>query len=264
MVENTERDIVRKAYKSLRYLPVLGVMVLWQLASSSGIIPENRLPSPVAIIHGFAELSTEGLPPGYTLTGHCIGSLKRVLSGVAIALLTAIPLGMAMGYWARARDLLTPFVEMIRPIPPLAWVPIAILWFGIGDKSASFIIFLGAFFPVLLNTIGGVLSINKRLIESSIILGAKKGTLFIKVLTPGAMPSIITGIRIALGIGWMTLVAAEFTGVKSGYGLGYMIMTARDIQRPDQIIAGMAVIGVIGYIMDMVIRGVEAKILRWR
>ncbi len=163
-----------------------------------------------------------------------------------------------------ARDTLTPIVEMIRPIPPLAWVPLAILWFGIGDKSASFIIFLGAFFPILLNTIGGVLSINKRLIESAIILGAKKGALFMKVLIPGAMPSIITGMRIALGIGWMTLVAAEFTGVKSGYGLGYMIMTARDIQRPDQIIAGMAVIGAIGYGMDTVIRKIEERVLRWR
>ena len=248
----------------MRYLPVLCVVVIWQVLSSSGIIPGNRLPSPVNIILGFTELLTQGLPPGYTLTGHCIASLKRVLSGVAIAIVTALPLGIAMGYWTRARNYLTPFVEMIRPIPPLAWVPIAILWFGIGDRSSSFIIFLGAFFPVLLNTIGGVLSINRRLIESSIILGAKKGALFLKVLLPGAMPSIITGVRIALGIGWMTLVAAEFTGVKSGYGLGYMIMTARDIQRPDQIIAGMAVIGMIGYAMDFGIRKMEHKILRWR
>jgi ABC-type nitrate/sulfonate/bicarbonate transport system permease component len=248
----------------MRYLPVLSVVVIWQVLSFSGIIPGNRLPSPVNIIKGFMELLTQGLPPGYTLAGHCAGSLKRVLSGVAIAIVTALPLGIAMGYWARARDYLTPFVEMIRPVPPLAWVPIAILWFGIGDKSSSFIIFLGAFFPILLNTIEGVLSINRRLIESSIILGAKKKALFAKVLLPGAMPSIITGVRIALGIGWMTLVAAEFTGVKSGYGLGYMIMTARDIQRPDQIIAGMAVIGIIGYAMDFGIRKMEHKILKWR
>jgi len=248
----------------MRYLPVLCVVVIWQVLSFSGIIPGNRLPSPVNIILGFTELLTQGLPPGYTLAGHCIASLKRVLSGVAIAIVTALPLGIAMGYWTRARNYLTPFVEMIRPIPPLAWVPLAILWFGIGDRSSSFIIFLGAFFPILLNTIGGVLSINRRLIESSIILGAKKGALFAKVLLPGAMPSIITGVRIALGIGWMTLVAAEFTGVKSGYGLGYMIMTARDIQRPDQIIAGMAVIGMIGYAMDFGIRKMEHKILRWR
>jgi len=248
----------------MRYLPILCVVVIWQVLSFSGVIPGNRLPSPVNIILGFTELLTQGLPPGYALAGHCIASLKRVLSGLAIAIVTALPLGIAMGYWTRARNYLTPFVEIIRPIPPLAWVPIAILWFGIGDRSSSFIIFLGAFFPILLNTIGGVLSINRRLIESSIILGAKKRALFTKVLLPGAMPSIITGVRIALGIGWMTLVAAEFTGVKSGYGLGYMIMTARDIQRPDQIIAGMVVIGMIGYAMDFGIRQMEHKILKWR
>jgi len=248
----------------MRYLPILCGVVIWQVLSFSGFIPGNRLPSPLSILTGFAELLTQGLPPGYTLVGHCAASLKRVLSGVAIAIVTALPLGIAMGYWARARDYLTPFVEMIRPVPPLAWVPIAILWFGIGDRSSSFIIFLGAFFPILLNTIEGVLSINRRLIESSIILGARKKALFAKVLLPGATPSIITGVRIALGIGWMTLVAAEFTGVKSGYGLGYMIMTARDIQRPDQIIAGMAVIGMIGYAMDFGIRKIEYKILRWR
>jgi ABC-type nitrate/sulfonate/bicarbonate transport system permease component len=248
----------------MRYLPLLSVVVIWQALSFSEIVPGNRLPSPVNILTGFTELLTHGLPPGYTLAGHCAGSLKRVLSGVSIALVTALPLGIAMGYWARARDYFTPFVEMIRPIPPLAWVPIAILWFGIGDRSSSFIIFLGAFFPILLNTIEGVLSINRRLIESSIILGATKNALFAKVLLPGAMPSIITGVRIGLGIGWMTLVAAEFTGVKSGYGLGYMIMTARDIQRSDQIIAGMAVIGVIGYVMDFGIRKMERKVLRWR
>jgi NitT/TauT family transport system permease protein len=248
----------------LRYIPVLGAVAVWQLLSSFGVFPENRLPSPLQIIRGLTELLSHGLPPGFGLIGHCVASLKRVLCGVAAATITALPFGIVMGYSPRMRNYLTPFVEMLRPIPPLAWVPIAILWFGIGDQSASFIIFLGAFFPILLNTVGGVLSISRRLIESSIILGATKTDLFRKVLFPGALPSIITGIRISLGIGWMTLVAAEFTGVRSGYGLGYMIMTARDIQRPDQIMAGMAVIGLIGYAMDLVIRTAEARLLRWR
>jgi ABC-type nitrate/sulfonate/bicarbonate transport system permease component len=169
-----------------------------------------------------------------------------------------------MGYWRWLRDILHPFIEIIRPVPPLAWVPIAILWFGIGDTSASFIIFLGAFFPILLNTIEGALSINKRLIESAIILGAREKDLFFKVLLPGSTPSVVTGIRIGIGIGWMTVVAAEFTGIKSGYGLGYMIMTARDIQRPDLIVAGMVVIGVIGFSLDLIIKKIEQKMLRWR
>lgn len=240
------------------------VILIWQILSSSGVIPENRLPSPLGIAGGTAELVTGGLPPGYTLAGHFTASLKRVFSGVALAFITGIPLGMVMGYWRRLGDLIGPFVEIIRPVPPLAWVPLAILWFGIGDTSAMFIISLGAFFPILLNTVTGVLSINRKFIEHSIILGAGKRDLFMKVLIPGAMPSIITGVRIGLGIGWMTLVAAEFTGVQSGYGLGYMIMTARDIQRADLIIAGMAIIGVTGYLMDFAIKKIERRLLQWR
>ncbi|MDZ7695529.1 MAG: ABC transporter permease [Deltaproteobacteria bacterium] len=148
--------------------------------------------------------------------------------------------------------------------PPLAWIPIAILWFGIGMKSAAFIIFLGAFFPILLNTISGVLSINPLFFEVAQTLNADKKDIFFKVLIPGAIPSIFVGMRIGVGIGWMTLVAAEFTGVKTGYGLGYMIMTARDIQRPDEIIAGMLVIGLIGILINAMLKGVESRMVRWK
>ncbi|HYA92650.1 MAG TPA: ABC transporter permease [Thermodesulfobacteriota bacterium] len=154
--------------------------------------------------------------------------------------------------------------EVVRPIPPLAWIPIAILWFGIGIKSAAFIIFLGAFFPIFLNTISGVLSIHPILIEAALTLHAKEKDIFLKALLPGAVPSIFVGMRIGIGIGWMTLVAAEFTGVREGYGLGYMIMTARDIQRPDEILAGMLVIGVIGLLIDIGLRTVESRTIRWR
>ncbi len=247
----------------LRLLPVIVFMALWQLMVATEIIPENRLPSPINIILGIKELFVTGMPPGSTLLTHIAESMKRVLAGLALAIVAGLPLGIFMSYWRKLGDMLHPLVEMLRPIPPLAWVPISILWFGIGDRSASFIIFLGAFFPILLNTINGVLSIKPRFIEAAIILGAKRGNLFFKVLLPGAMPSIITGIRIGVGIAWMTLVAAEFTGVKSGYGLGYMIMTARDIQRADLILAGMAVIGFIGYCIDLIIRKIEQKLLRW-
>ena len=263
-LRRTKDGALRSINKFLWYVPVLSAVAAWQILSSAGVIPETRLPSPLNIANGLTELLTTGLPPGFTLASHCIASLKRVLSGMALALVTALPLGVLMGYWNWMRNVLRPFVELVRPIPPLAWVPLAILWFGIGDGAASFIIFLGSFFPILINTMTGVSSINKRLVEMSILLGAGKSDLFAKVFIPGAMPSIIAGIRIALGIGWMTLVAAEFTGVKSGYGLGYMIMTARDIQRADQIIAGMFVIGLIGYGMDWAVRRIETRMLRWR
>lgn len=184
--------------------------------------------------------------------------------GFFIAAVMAIPLGILMGWSKFLRDALTPLVEVVRPIPPLAWIPLAILWFGIGFKSAVFIIYLGCFFPIILNTISGVLSIDPILIDAAKTLGAKRKEIFLMVLTPGSLPSIITGLRIGLGIGWMTLVAAEFTGIKSGYGLGYMIMTARDIQRPNEVIAGMAVIGLIGYFLDLILRKIESRLLRWR
>jgi ABC-type nitrate/sulfonate/bicarbonate transport system permease component len=184
--------------------------------------------------------------------------------GFALAALVAVPLGLSLGWWRRWRRIVSPLLEVIRPIPPLAWIPIAILWFGIGIQSAAFIIFLGAFFPILLNTVSGVLSINPTLIEAARTLQAKERDIFLKVLWPGAIPSIFVGLRIGMGIGWMTLVAAEFTGVREGYGLGYMIMTARDIQRADEIVAGMLIIGLIGMLIDWVIRIIERRIVRWR
>lgn len=247
-----------------RLLPPLVLVLLWQALSSLELIPPYKLPSPLAVIRGFGDLLRIGMPPEKLLHAHIAYSLYRVAWGYGVAVLLAVPLGLTMGFSEKIRGVIDPLVEFIRPIPPLAWIPIAILWFGIGIKSAAFIIFLGAFFPVLLNTIAGVLSIDPILLEAAHTLNAKDKDIFLKVLVPGALPSIFTGMRIGLGIGWMTLVAAEFTGVREGLGLGYMIMTARDIQRPDEILAGMAVIGLIGLGINAGLRRLEARIIRWR
>ena len=247
-----------------RYLVPLLLIVSWQGLSSLGIIGGNLLPSPVHILLGLKDLLVIGMPPGFLLPNHILHSLLRVGLGFALAALLGIPLGLLIGWSGRIRIMVSPVIEMIRPIPPLAWIPIAILWFGIGMKSAAFIIFLGAFFPIVLNTISGALSINPIFFEAMRTLNATPADIFFKVVVPGSTPSIFVGLRIGVGIGWMTLVAAEFTGVKSGYGLGYMIMTARDIQRPDEIIAGMLVIGVIGLLINHVLKILEKKIIRWQ
>jgi ABC-type nitrate/sulfonate/bicarbonate transport system permease component len=244
-------------------LPLL-LILIWQGLSSIQVIPSYKLPSPVEILLGFKDLLILGVPPGHLLHNHMLYSLYRVALGYAIAALLAIPLGLLMGWSAGLLRMIRPLFELVRPIPPLAWIPIAILWFGIGIKSAAFIIFLGAFFPILLNTISGVLSIHPILIEAARTLHAREKDIFLKVLLPGAVPSIFVGMRIGIGIGWMTLVAAEFTGVKEGYGLGYMIMTARDIQRPDEILAGMLVIGVIGLLIDIGLRAIESRMIKWQ
>ena len=246
------------------FLIPLILIVIWQGLSSIRVIPSYKLPSPVEIVLGFKDLLVVGVPPGHLLHNHMLYSLYRVALGYAIASLLAIPLGLLMGWSAKLLKMIRPLIEVVRPIPPLAWIPIAILWFGIGIKSAAFIIFLGAFFPILLNTISGVLAINPILVEAARTLHAKEKDIFLKVLFPGTIPSIFVGMRIGIGIGWMTLVAAEFTGVKEGFGLGYMIMTARDIQRPDEILAGMLVIGIIGLLIDIGLRATEAKVIRWK
>jgi ABC-type nitrate/sulfonate/bicarbonate transport system permease component len=250
--------------KKERFLIPLLLILIWQGLSSIKVIPPYKLPSPVEIVLGFKDLLIIGVPPGHLLHNHVLYSLYRVALGYAVAAMLAVPLGLLMGWSSKLLKMVRPLFELIRPIPPLAWIPIAILWFGIGIKSAAFIIFLGAFFPILLNTISGVLSIHPILIEAARTLHAKEKDIFLKVLLPGAVPSIFVGMRIGIGIGWMTLVAAEFTGVKEGYGLGYMIMTARDIQRPDEILSGMLVIGVMGLLIDIGLRAIESRMIRWR
>jgi ABC-type nitrate/sulfonate/bicarbonate transport system permease component len=247
-----------------RYLLLVFLLAGWQGLSALAVIPGYLLPSPVNILLGLRDLSTVGMPPGHLLWYHILYSLYRVALGFIVAALLAIPLGLLMGWSERLRRLTGPLLEVIRPIPPLAWIPIAILWFGIGIKSAAFIIFLGAFFPILLNTISGVVSIDPVLLEAAQTLNAKEKDVFLKVLLPGSIPSIFVGTRIGVGIGWMTLVAAEYTGVKEGYGLGYMIMTARDIQRPDEIIAGMLIIGLIGLLINSGLEACESMIVRWK
>jgi ABC-type nitrate/sulfonate/bicarbonate transport system permease component len=236
----------------------------WQLLCSLNLISAVKLPSPLSVLSGLQDLIFLGMPPGHRLHSHMFYSLLRVAYGYAAAVAVALPLGILMGWSRFIRRTLEPIIESLRPIPPLAWIPIAILWFGIGIHSASFIIFLGAFFPILLNTAAGVDHINPLFIEAARTLNASRSDIIFKVLLPGAIPSIITGLRIGIGTSWMTLVAAEFTGVKAGYGLGYMIMTARDIQRSDEILAGMLVIGAIGLLIDHCIRWTEARWVKWR
>jgi len=247
-----------------RLIPPLVVIAVWQIVTTVGGIPSYKLPSPLQVLVGLKDLVVVGLPPGHLLHTHALYSLERVFLGYSVAVLLGIPLGIAVGRSRRVRFLVGPFIELLRPIPPLAWIPIAILWFGIGLKSAAFIIFLGAFFPILLNTCAGVRAVDPLLIEAMRTLNGKTRDIVFKVLIPGSIPSIITGMRIGLGLGWMTLVAAEFSGVKQGYGLGYMIMTARDIQRPDQILAGMFFIGVTGFLIDGSLRLLEKSLVRWR
>jgi len=244
-------------------LPVL-LVAAWQfgalLAGAKGL----EVTSPLDVLRGLADLVKGGMPPGHRLPKHVLYSLVRVFLGYSAAIASGVPLGLALGASARVRAFIRPLVDFFRPIPPLAWVPLAIPWFGIGVTAAAFIIFLGAFFPLVLNSAAGVNTLDPVYVDAARTLDASRLQIWTKVLVPGAMPCILTGLRVALGIAWMTLVAAEYTDVREGYGLGYMVMAARDLQRTDVVLAGMLVIGVTGLALEVGLRAAARRILRWK
>jgi ABC-type nitrate/sulfonate/bicarbonate transport system permease component len=166
-----------------------------------------------------------------------------------------------MGWSIRFRDAVDPLIEFIRPIPPLAWIPLSILWFGIGDLQIVYIIFLAAFFPVVLNSMAGARDVDMYLVRAGLSLGARPGELFRTVVLPAALPQIFTGIRIGLGIGWMALVAGELVAAPSG--LGYMINNARTLFRSDYILLGMVLIGVLGLVLDFLMRHAMRLAMPW-
>jgi NitT/TauT family transport system permease protein len=189
-------------------------------------------------------------------------SLWRVIVGFCLAAVTGVLLGVIAGWWPRARDLVEPVVEIIRPIPPLAWVPLAMLWFGLGFRPAVFLIWLGAFFPILSNTVLGMENTPKNLIEVSKTLGANSWQILFKVGIPSALPSIMAGLRIGLGIGWMCLVAAELTG--SNTGLGYLIMYYYSTMEAAKMVAGMLTIGLVGVLAFIGLKKLEDRLVFWR
>lgn len=237
---------------------------VWQLVVVSGVISNNVLPSPIDVLQALLELTGRGLPPGYLLWGHIGHSAFRVMSGFVIAGLLGIGLGTLIGISSSAKAVMMPWVELLRPVPPLAWIPVAIMWFGIGNPSAIFVIVYGAFFPILINTVSGMEGVDRQYLDAALTLGATRKDLIQRVLLPGAAPFILTGLRVGWQVSWMTLVAAEFTGIRAGYGLGYLITIASELQRPPFVMAGMASIGVLGYLANYVFEILQKRILRWK
>jgi ABC-type nitrate/sulfonate/bicarbonate transport system permease component len=254
-----QRDsLAMRALRKLRNLGLLVVLLLvWQAVSVWMLDTTTRtlLPPPTAVLQAAWELVSAG-----ELFRHLRDSLKRELVAFLWAT-TSIPLGVAMGWWKVVHDQVDPVIEMLRPVPPLAWIPLSILWFGIGDMQNQFIIFLGIFFPILLNTIAGVANVEPNLIRAARCLGASEWEVLWRVVLRAALPQIVTGIRIGLGVGWMALVAAELVGANSG--LGFLINDARTVLRTDYVIVGMATIGLVGLLLDWLIRSLSRRLLPW-
>ena len=216
-------------------------------------------PTPGQVVTGTMELIRDG-----TLFEHIGASLLRVGIGFSLAVLVAVPLGLWMGWVQGAYDTLNPLFQMLRPISPIAWIPIAILWFGVGDVSPIFLIFLASVFPMVVQTTVGVHTIEKRYLRAAANFSVSRATLFRQVVIPAVLPQVIVGMRIGLGVAWLVVVAAEMIALRSG--LGYLIIDSRNAgNRYDLVIAGMVIIGLIGLLLDGLMRLLERmKVVRWR
>jgi ABC-type nitrate/sulfonate/bicarbonate transport system permease component len=225
------------------------IVVAWSILAHT-MRNATLLPSPLTVVETLMRLIWSGIIFQHTGT-----SLGRIFLSWILASAVAIPLGIAMGRSDLMDRFVRPFVELFRPISPLAWIPLAILWFGIGLSGKVFIIFIGSFFPVLLNTIAGVKGVPPILITAAKTFGCSPLQLTTRVCVPAALPTIATGLRISFGTAWMTIIAAEMVASKSG--LGYMIIDGMEILRSDIVIVGMAVIGLLGFTFDAAFRGIE-------
>lgn len=214
------------------------------------------LPAPTAVVVAGVDLLRSG-----EIVLHVLQSLKRVLAAFAVAAVVGVSLGVAMGWWRMVGQLVDPVLEFLRPIPPMAWIPLGILWFGIGDTQNIFIIFLGAVFPIVLNTIAGVRGVDRTLVWGALTLGGTRRQILWEIIIPGALPLILTGLRIGLGVGWMALVAAELVAASSG--LGFLIEDSRSLLFTERVLLGMILIGLLGLLLDQVMRATQRASTPW-
>jgi len=240
-----------KIFKKL--LPFLAIIIVWQLLCRLKLLNEYLLPSPFEILKAGAALAKTG-----ELFLDLFESVKRVLAGFIAASFFGLILGALSGYGRRFSDALLPVCEFLRPIPPIAWIPLAILWFGLGDRPAYFIVFVGAFFPIFINSYWGIR--ESRLMHLNVARNFGAGPLIVltDVLLPGSLPRILHGLRIGLGLGWTSVISAELVGAQSG--LGYMIQANRIMLKTENIIVGMITIGIAGLLMNQLMLLLEKRL----
>lgn len=241
---------------------VLVVVALWWLLTTgAGLIDPNRFPSPAQFLRAFGQLTTDGYAGG-TLVAQAIQSLRLVVLGFLAAVVIGVPLGFAMGYDRRVEAFFNPIFLVLRPIPPLAWIPLAIVWLGLSDGSKVMVIFVAAFVPSVINTFTGVRNARRTLVEAALVHGANRWRLLTEVYLPDASPLIFTGLKLSLQASWTTLVAAELVG--AFLGLGRVLSTAyRDINTA-MILVAMVTIAILGALTTRALGVLERRAIRWR
>ncbi|CAN5636151.1 taurine ABC transporter permease TauC [soil metagenome] len=242
---------------------------IWAVASAAGWISPRLLPSPATVADaGWAFVAGGG---GATLPGvvsfegaaaeHVSASVGRWAVAYALAVVVGLSLGLAIGLSRRAADLLDPFVQAIRSIPITAWLPIALVWFGLGEGAARYLVFIGAVFPIVIATADSAGQVSRSLVDTAAMLGTPRRALARRVYVPAALPGIVTGLRLGLTLGWMSVIVGELTGASSG--VGAMMFAAREVGRLDQIIVGMATFAIIGLLGDLALRRLARPFVAW-
>lgn len=261
-VELVKRQKKRNSFQlaMLSVIGILGFLLLWQAAVLAGVLPSRYVPAPTEVIALFATKLVDPNPDGAVLGVHIMASLQVALTGFLLAIVIGIPLGLFMGWFRGFDKFMRPIFEILRPIPPVSWIPLTIIWMGIGLQAKAFIVFFSAFVPCVINAYTGIKQSSPVLINVAKTCGATNFTVFRKIGIPSAMTMTFAGIRVALGNAWATLVAAEMLAANAG--LGYMILQGRQFARADIIILGIVVIGVI--VFTSVLGLLEKKVLRWK
>lgn len=261
-----KRGVMNKSPKIVLLLISLASFILfvglWQYLVDSGMISTRILASPTQVVSTFMLKLTDKSPDGATLGTHIKSSMILALTGYIAAAGFGAMLGLVMGWFKKFDRIAQPIFEIVRPIPPIAWIPLSILWFGIGLQAKAFIIFYAAFVPSVINSYAGIKMTDQTLINVGRTSGASNLKMFFKIGIPYALPMVFTGLRLSLNSAWMTLVGAELLASTSG--LGYMIQMGRSYGRPDIIIVGMLVIGILGALMSLVLTAAENKFNKGR
>lgn len=236
-------------------------IALWAIATEGGFIKPIFLPSPIDVVERLIDITVDGFA-GATLGEHLNASLIRIFGAFLLACLIGIPLGITIGCNRVFRGIFDPLIEFYRPLPPLAYLPLIIIWLGIDESSKVTLIFLAMLSPIVLSARSGVTSVRIEQIQVAYSMGATPWQVITQVIARGAMPDIMTGMRIAIGFGWTTLVAAEMVAAERG--IGFMVLNASEFLVTDVVIAGIIVIGIIAYCFDLLMRYLEAKLIPWK
>jgi sulfonate transport system permease protein len=247
----------RPAFNWRGLIVLAGLAAAWEILPRIGLVDAVLLPPFTQVVNRLVSLLLAG-----TLWIHIGASVGRVLLGYGLALVVALPVGFYLGLRERAEEWLGPLTQLLRPLAPPAWIPLAILWFGIGNAPAVFIIFVGTVLTLLLGTVGAVRSVDKHLVQGALTLGATRTQAVFQVVFPAALPELLTMLRLGLGLAWMCVVAAEMVAVSRG--LGFLILDARNSFNTTTVLAGMVTIGLLGLGMDVGLRQVQRRLLRWQ